>query len=53
MVSHKTNWQGSSTVAQSKSIQTGEVPKNWKEALVTPVLKKGDNTQMGNYLYAS
>ena len=37
------------TILINKSITTGEFPQIWKEALVTPVLKKGDPTQLGNY----
>ena len=33
----------------SKSIQQGEFPDNWKEAAVTPVLKKGSPNQLNNY----
>ena len=31
------------------SLQNGEVPKDWKEALVTPIYKKGDRFQCANY----
>ena len=33
----------------NQSILEGEFPNGWKEALVTPVLKKGCNTKLGNY----
>ena len=29
-------------------IETGEVPKIWKEAVVTPILKKGTKSKKGN-----
>ena len=31
------------------SISTGEFPKEWKEAIVTPVHKKGDKSEFINY----
>ena len=31
------------------SLQTGQIPLEWKSANVTPVLKNGDETQMENY----
>ena len=31
------------------SITTGEVPEEWKEAVVTPILKKGDSQKKENY----
>ena len=33
----------------NKSINEGQFPKDWKEALVTPVLKKGDPKLKENY----
>ena len=33
----------------NNSISEGEFPKAWKEAIVTPVLKKGDKTVKENY----
>ena len=33
----------------NKSISTGEFLNNWKEAIVTPALKKGDKTEFENY----
>ena len=33
----------------NKSIQQGEFPVSWKEAVVTPVLKKGSPSQLNNY----
>ena len=33
----------------NQSIREGEFPSQWKEALVTPVLKKGDPTSKENY----
>ena len=33
----------------NNSITTGEFPSEWKEALVTPILKKGDPTKKENY----
>jgi len=31
------------------SMRTGEVPKGWREANVTPIFKKGDHGNPGNY----
>ena len=31
------------------SITTGTVPDSWKEAIVVPILKKGEPTVLGNY----
>jgi hypothetical protein len=28
---------------------TGIVPKNWKEAIVTPIYKRGPKAEPGNY----
>jgi hypothetical protein len=33
----------------NSSISSGEFPSIWKEALVTPMLKKGDPTRKENY----
>ncbi len=33
----------------NNSIANGEFPEMWKEALVTPILKKGDPTKKENY----
>ena len=33
----------------NKSISTGTFPSKWKEATVTPVLKKGDKMELNNY----
>jgi len=33
----------------NSSISRGEFPSMWKEALVTPILKKGDPTKNENY----
>jgi hypothetical protein len=33
----------------NKSITEGEFPKSWKEAVVTPILKKGDKSLKENY----
>ena len=32
-----------------KSHDTGKLPKDWKEAQVTPIFKKGDKSEPGNY----
>ena len=37
------------TAIVNKSIQQGEFPDGWKEAAVTPVLKKGNANQLNNY----
>ena len=31
------------------SFETGELPRTWKDAVVTPVYKKGDRSNPGNY----
>jgi len=33
----------------NKSLESSVLPDHWKEALVTPVFKKGDRTQVNNY----
>ena len=33
----------------SKSLQEGHMPTAWKEGLITPIHKKGDKSQPGNY----
>ena len=33
----------------NKSIADGQFPSEWREALVTPVLKKGDPKKLCNY----
>ena len=33
----------------NESIEKGEFPKTWKEAVITPILKKGDKTKKENY----
>jgi Reverse transcriptase (RNA-dependent DNA polymerase)/Endonuclease-reverse transcriptase len=33
----------------NKSLQTGDVPEDWREANVTPIFKKGTRTAAGNY----
>jgi hypothetical protein len=33
----------------NKSLRTGEVPPDWKEANVSPIFKKGSRTAPGNY----
>ena len=37
------------TAIVNQSILDGEFPDGWKEALVTPILKKGCKTKLGNY----
>ena len=37
------------TTIINQSIMQGEFPKDWKEAAVTPVLKKGNPTLLNNY----
>jgi hypothetical protein len=41
------------TLLFTKSLETGKVPSDWKHANVTPVLKKGDKHNPGNFLYSS
>ena len=36
-------------IIYNKSLQTGQVPKEWREALVTPIFKKGAKGDTGNY----
>ena len=33
----------------NKSLECSILPSCWKEALITPVLKKGDRSHIGNY----
>ena len=33
----------------NSSIKTGEFPEQWKEAIVVPILKKGDSKDTKNY----
>ena len=33
----------------NESIEKGEFPETWKEAVITPILKKGDKTKKDNY----
>ena len=33
----------------NKSIRTGVVPRDWRDALVTPLFKKGNRSEPGNY----
>ena len=35
--------------ARRLSFETGELPRTWKDAVVTPVYKKGDRSNPGNY----
>jgi hypothetical protein len=37
------------TLLFTKSLETGKVPSDWNHANVTPVLKKGDKHNPGNY----
>jgi len=37
------------TTIYKSSLHTGQVPKDWKEALVTPVFKKGEHYKASNY----
>ena len=47
----ETKHQISKTLAVlfNKSLALGEVPSDWKRANVTPIFKKGDKSQPGNY----
>jgi ribonucleases P/MRP protein subunit RPP40 len=33
----------------NKSIQTGDVPQEWRDALIVPLFKKGSRSEPGNY----
>src|SRR6218665_3000021 len=33
----------------NKSMQTGEVPQEWRDALIVPLFKKGNRSDPGNY----
>ena len=37
------------TVLFRKSINTGEIPQQWKQAIITPIFKKGSKVKPGNY----
>ena len=37
------------TLLFTKSLETGKVPSDWNHTNVTPVLKKGDKHNPGNY----
>ena len=45
----KRNLLGPLTTIINKSIEEGEFPSAWKEAVVTPVLKKGSSKSLNNY----
>ena len=33
----------------NESIKTGIVPRDWRDAIVTPLFKKGNRSETGNY----
>ena len=33
----------------NESIRTGIVPRDWRDAIVTPLFKKGNRSETGNY----
>ena len=37
------------TLIYQASLQQGEVPSDWREAIVTPIFKKGDHSNPANY----
>ena len=32
-----------------KCLNTGRLPRDWKEAIITPIYKKGNKTEVTNY----
>jgi hypothetical protein len=48
---HEVREEIGETLAQifNKSMQTGEVPQEWRDALIVPLFKKGIRSEPGNY----